>query len=403
MADLLWIGAAQARSQLNTVTITGAVVGAVYAAAINGKSASYTAITGDTTTTIATGLQAACAAARDGEFTELAFAASGATVTATGPTDGSPFVMTVTVTSTGTATNVVTTTGTGPADVANVANYSTGALPALGDRLIVENTAGSLLYNLDTLAAVTVSIVRRGTHAGTIGLPHISRAGYREYRPTHLAALGLTHTVETTRTDGAGAVRLRGAGATGGSLTVVGVGASSLGAEPVELHNVTAWTVSVAASGVSLANNGSKTIGVGTLRALNSAVTLGPGATVTTAVLTDCTAAIAGAVTNLSQDRGGSTAVVRAGGVSGSLTIDAGEVSWQSTTNPPAAVVGSGGTLTFAQCPAAVTAGTLTLSEGATVLDPAARLARPLTVVLSRTEVSNVTLDFGTQLTLTVS
>ena len=404
MADVLWTGGVQAQRQIDTLTVTTAAVGAVYIATVNGKAASYTGVTGDTTATIATAWAAAFAGVQDGEIAELAAAAgaTAGTVLVTGPTDGAPFTMTVTATGGGAASRATTTAAKSPADVGDAGNYSTGALPIAGDRLVVENFAGSLSYNLAALTALAVSLVRRASHTGVVGLSDVSARGYREYRPTHLEVRGLAHAVETTRGDGVGAVRIRGVSTTGGALTVVGDGAASLGAEPVELYDGTAWTVSVSNSGVGLARTAPKAVGVTTLRVLDSAVTVGAGATVGAATLTNAAAAVAGAVTTLALDRDGTATVVRAGSVATALTVDAGTVSWQSTANPPAAAVGSGGTLTFEAAPAGVTPGLITLNEGATLLDPAGRLAKPYDVRLSRTEVTRVSLDFGTDFKLTV-
>lgn len=382
MGVVTYVGRQPVRRQVNTITIGSSTAAQTFKAKVGPtREVSYTAGSGETTTTIAVALQALCAAMTDGEFAELDWGSvpTTASFTVTGPDDGAPF--TLAVSGTGTISGgTPTVTPLSPSDVADGANYSGGALPAdATDSLVIENTAVPLLYNLDALAAITLAspgLTRRGTHAGAIGLPTTNAGGYPEYRPTQLSVKSATIDVQTSRSDGAGGIKLL-ATLTGSAVTAVirGDGSNTgVGAEVVEISGLPASSVvDVAESSVAVCPLTGQTGTVATLVGTNSTVRVGAGCTLTGPSLSQCDALIEANWSGTLTMDGGSVEVNRA--AAGVFTIEAGTMTWLSTGNPGSGcVIGSNGTLDLSQAPKGLTfGGTVSLYAGATLNDPAGR------------------------------
>lgn len=179
-----------------TITITAVAAGGTLSAILNGKTLTYTVVTGDTTTTAAAALAALLTAGTVPEYGPLTISQSAAVITFTGPADGRPFAgMTGGLTSsasggTTTLSQATTVAGSSPSDVGLAANWNragSAALPQNGDDVILGNTAVPILYNLTALAAVLLnSYTRRQDFTGTVGLPENNPQGYVEYLPTYL-------------------------------------------------------------------------------------------------------------------------------------------------------------------------------------------------------------------------
>lgn len=167
---------------------------------INGKSVTY-ALTGtDTTATAAAALQALLAtvsgtAAVPPEFTEQTWTVSGAVITVTDNTPGTPFTLTASATGGGaTITRASKVANSSPSDVNNANNWLRNGSPSLpqnGDDVVLANSSVPLLWNLTALAAVTFnSFTRYQSFTGAVGLPENNPNGYVEYRPTYFQFLG---------------------------------------------------------------------------------------------------------------------------------------------------------------------------------------------------------------------
>jgi hypothetical protein len=205
MADVIWIGNARVVAQVDTLTVGGTVeIGDLFIVTINGKDISTAASSTDVDTT-ASEVAAACNATTEPEFAEITFAASGSggTLTATSDTAGKPFTLTASTTESGggaadaqTFVRAATTANDGPNVVNSLDNWSGGALPTGSDDVYIENSAVSLLYELDHFAAVAFSsLTINKSFTGYIGLPERvvgSSSSYNEYRPTYFQLAATT-------------------------------------------------------------------------------------------------------------------------------------------------------------------------------------------------------------------
>ncbi len=223
MPTTFWSPNQAAVAQVETYTYTvPSGVGNTYTATINGKTVTYSSISGDTAATVATAHfnllnQTANVPL---ELTEIQFAnTASATVTATAKVAGTPFAnVTVNgvsgqglVMSTGNGlangiTTVHTTANKSPSDVFDTQNWlrvvganpAVRAIPANGDDVIVGNSGTPLLWNLDRLEAVEFNTYRRDqSQTGVVGLPEINPVGYIEWRATYFKFSGPTGSAPT--------------------------------------------------------------------------------------------------------------------------------------------------------------------------------------------------------------
>lgn len=203
-------------AQVRTYTFSAPnSIGNTYNATLNGKTVTYTSISGDTAALAATGLfnllnlTTSIAA----EFTEINFTnPSSATLTATANTPGTPFAGVA-----GTSAGLVLSTGNGlangittadttpnksPSDVNDAENWlrvnlsatppsSTRSLPQNTDDVVVSNTNVPMLWNLDQLSTVQFNTYKRHqSFTGAIGLPENNPGGYAEWRATYFKFAG---------------------------------------------------------------------------------------------------------------------------------------------------------------------------------------------------------------------
>ncbi len=408
MASITYTGQVQARAQVDRVTVTAAAAGATYTVAVAGRTETFTATTADVLAAAA-GLAAAAAASTRGELAELAWAAAGPVVTVTGPADGAAFALTATAGAGGAASRVTAVAAASPHDLALAGNYAGGALPAAGDTLVFAGDGGydraSALYGLGQFAAAAVAVERRAGHAGRIGLPDTARAGYREYRPTHLATAGTTLHIAQADRDGAGQVRLQSTAAGAVDLAVTGAGrGSELGAEAVEVYGLPAGSAAaVTAAGLALAPAFGQAAAAATLvAAAGAAVRVGPGAVLgDVAVLAGSAGVFEASFTGLRVDASRATVLAGAAGAGG-VVVDGGEVDWRSAGSPGAVRVGSGGRFTLAAAPPGVAVAAVAVYERGEWADPLQRAARPYPIDLVRADLAGVTVDAGTHVRLTV-
>lgn len=407
MADIFWLGKAQATPQVDTVVIGSHTAAQTFTATINGKTITYIAGASDTTNAlVATGLAAALDDSTEGEFTELDFEASGANVLVTGPDDGAPF--TLTVGGTGTISTSTTTSPVSPSDIGNGANYSGGSLPAAADRLVLQGTDVPMKYNAGALTnAITVARFR--SYTGSIGLPDINPNGYREYRTTHLALNATAIYFEEGNADSAGQFRLSGTSASACTVNVVGEGSSQqAGFEVLELKGFVANSVlNVTSGSVTVAPFAGQTSILTTIRGTNSTITLGPGCTLSSGTtptinLTNCTAVINTTYTTFTMN-GGQTTVLGSAAAT-TQTVDGGILTWKSTGSLGTPEIGGGGTLDLSFAPAAVAAGgTIKVNAGAAMLDPNGRIGTSYNIQLYRCDMNEVSLLIGNGKTIAVS
>lgn len=154
------------------------------------------------------------------EMAEVTASATSPDLNLTADTAGKPFACTISTNSAAgtiegvaapnsSSSGTTTTANGGPQSLASVKNYSTGALPVAGDTLIFDWSEDEILYDLDALSAVTLTVRRTyASFTGKIGLPLINEddTPYPEYR-TRFMTCGVT-TDYIGEGDGDGSERL---------------------------------------------------------------------------------------------------------------------------------------------------------------------------------------------------
>ena len=213
MPTAYWSPNQAARAQKRTYTFTAPTsVGNTYNARMNGKTVTYTSVSGDTAALVATGLfnLVNVSSGIAAEFTEITWTnPSDGVVVTEAKSPGTPFANVP-----GTDKGLVLSTGNGlsggittvenlanfsPSDVNDAENWLRVTPPAAGVRAIpvnaddveVRNSSVPMLWNLDQLAAVQfASYTRWQSMTGDIGLPDINPAGYKEWRATYFKFIG---------------------------------------------------------------------------------------------------------------------------------------------------------------------------------------------------------------------
>lgn len=213
MPTTYWSPNQAAIKQVETYTFSAPnSVGNTYTATINGKSVTYSSVSGDTAATVATELFELLNASESiaPELTEIEFAnPSDGVITATAREAGTPFANVP-----GTSAGLVLSTGNGlangiatvhttanasPSDINDAQNWlrvtapapGVRSLPQNGDDVIISDSDVPLLWNLDQLAAVQFNTYTRWqSFTGTIGLPESNPGGYAEWRATYFKFVG---------------------------------------------------------------------------------------------------------------------------------------------------------------------------------------------------------------------
>jgi hypothetical protein len=413
MATLRWKGAAQAISQVSTLTVGGtAAAGQVYSVTINGKTVSYTAIGGDTNTTIAAALQALLAASTaPAEFAEVTWTAAAAIITGTMTTAGVPFTNTSAATGTGALVTATATANSGPNNWDVAANWSTGAVPITGDTVWIEDSATPIKYGLNQ-SAVTVAVLNLpASFTADVGLPETNTGGsasYLEYRPQYLQ-IGAT-TLNIGDGPGQGSSRLKID--TGAVATTINVRQTAAGAEPnleafqwkgtnvANVVNVLRGSVAIAGYGGDVATVATLTVGFVTSQGTDASVRCGAGCTLTNINQNGGTLETNSGATTILKGAGALT--LNSGNVT-TLTDDNGTTVYKWTGTIATANVGSGATLDFSQDMRGRTVTTLNLYEGSTLNDGFGTVVFTNPIHLLRCRIGDVTIDLGVNRNLAVS
>lgn len=380
-------------AQKTTLTVGGSPgIGDVLNVTINRKTVSYTAVSGDTTSTVASALWTALLSNTNPEFQEVTWSVSGAVVTGASSTAEIPFTLTTSVTlgagsSTLTAATVSGSDQHGPSHLDDATNYSTGVLPVNSDTLVFpdQNPAPACKYGLTALSGVSLTELQ--VLGGTIGLPDKNVGGYTEYRTKDLTLGGCaTLTIRGTN------ITLARVNLTGGTCNAkidTGGGFAFAGTSDPSIRLVGAGTfTTIAAIGgdIGLAyfigdvvTVTTLTVGVIPLQGSVASsdptgrVRIGSGATVTNAIL------YGGQVETLA----GGTNLTIAGGVwrqltgnLGTVTSTGGTIDFRSTGSiGNATLIGTDAVLDLSGGTGAVTIGTLSVKGGARIIDPHKRIS----------------------------
>lgn len=363
MGKLIYIGAAEAIAQVDTVTLSGTWAAADTATIkVNARSVTYTAGSSETPTTVAAALLLLCQASTAPEFKEITWTAVGAVITGTSVA-GVPVTITASDTAAaGAATRAGVVTATGPWHWDNAFNWSTAAIPIAADEVYVEDPNMRILYGLPT----SVSLGKFWMRYGVLGLPDRNANGYSEYRNTR-AAFTCTD-VQIGVQEGKGPALCRLDLLAAASVVVIfGSQVSNTAAAVDIVCNNASATATVISGQLSIADGGDETSTIGTVRcSTTGALTIGRGVTVTTCQSAGNTL-IQANVTNLTVTSG--TTVLSGTATVTTLTINGGTCIDKSSGTITTGVVGPG-TLDCSQDNRTRTITNLQLKKGGVFRDP---------------------------------
>ncbi len=203
-----YIGAAALQEQITDWAVGGTIeVGDLFIMTIGAKSLSVAAAS-TVAADVAEDIAAAWAALDSGgwpEFAEITAQANGDAVRLTANEPGVPFFAVGTTTEAGggaadlqTFVSSVVQANSGPNDIAIADNWSGSVVPITGVDIVVDLDAPSMLWNLDTLAAVVAASVRITCGRKTqIGLADTAPGGYPEHRAKKFAVQSTNWFIET--------------------------------------------------------------------------------------------------------------------------------------------------------------------------------------------------------------
>lgn len=405
MATVFWLGTVQAVAGVRRVTFAGTpAAGNVVTTTVtgSGKAVRYTLVTGDTTATTATNFADAWNASADREVTEIRAEVdpnNSSAVLFTGPADGATFTLTSGATGGGiTATDANVTTEAGPHDLANVANYSSGALPAASDTLDFRDAANGPKYNLTALTAISLNVVRRyASFTGQWGLPATNPNGYQEYRTQFLELDTDSLVFDATLNDAPEQFRLRAVNA---ALTAIRIAGTSnpggVGQSPnLELYGtVTGSTLAGSGASVGVALRKGQTAVLASVDLSDSRVDLGDGVSAAGAVfLNNCTGTVRPAAYTTYEQAGSSDVTVSGSAAAGTSTeVNGGTLRWNSAGTPNTTDVAGGAVFDLSFCPVDLP-NTVDINQhrGSAVYNPAGRIAAGWTRTLVRCGPQDVT------------
>ncbi len=303
-----------------------------------------------------------------------------------------------------TFTQSTPTAATGPAFWSNAENWSTGALPANGDDIVLENSSASVLYGLDQSAVALASLSIDQSFTGTIGLPRTRSGGSVEYRETYLR-IGAT-SVHIGRGQGAGSGRIKldtgaaqcavhvhnsGNPAEAGLKSILWKGTHAANAATINKGSFGAAVFAGETATLATLKEGFRTNAIG-----DCDVLLGAGCTLTNITKTGGTLEINSGFTSLTQSAG--ETVINAG-TPGTMTISGGAVRYKTNGAYTQATLASGGELDFRQDLRTRTGANTTLRAGAVLRDPAKTVTFTNPIMLD-CKLSDVTLELGENFSL---
>jgi hypothetical protein len=302
-----WLGSSRTIAQVVTLTVGSNTDGQTFTTTMNGKAYTYTA-SGDTTSTIATAIQALLAGSTEPEFKEVTWTVSSNVVTGTAATPGMPF--TLSVTGTGTYTLATLTANSGPNDASVAANWSTGALPTDTDDVLIDG-GPDILYGLAALSppAALNSLRVKASFTGNIGLPFLNSSGYVEYR-TRFFPVKTSVPVTIGEGDGSGATRVFLSVGALLNLTVQKTASRQASSVPVvNVFGCTGGTANVISGDVGFAADDDTTTVSGITVTANSGATITVGFSATVATMNQDGATINsfGTITTLNSISGTTT------------------------------------------------------------------------------------------------
>ncbi|AWM38128.1 hypothetical protein GobsT_37790 [Gemmata obscuriglobus] len=288
MATNSWLGDYPARARAVRLTVGGTVgAGDTVGYTIGGVRVAAVAAPGDDKPALAQKLYNALSATADPRFREVswAYADGDAFVSGAAATAGVPFAGTASGTGTTTLTETELVASTGPSHADEPRNWSLGVLPGATHDVVVDVPV-PLLYGWENVAAAAFASLRiKAAFESQLGLPRRNEAGYIEYRQ-RFWVIATAVPVEIGEGDGQGPTRCNIQVTNALSAVVHKTGQRpGATAPPVNFVGASSGTLAVAAGDVGLASDDDTTGCTVTTLAVDgaAALTVGKGATVTTA------------------------------------------------------------------------------------------------------------------------
>jgi hypothetical protein len=421
MSTIYWVGDAAAIAQVDTYTVGGTIeVGDKFNLTVGNKTLTVSA----TSTSAETVAQAIVTAwnnlttSNAPEFAEITAAhTSGGEFTLTADTPGKPFTVSVETTESDdgaaddqTFTGSTTTASAGPADASTVTNYSGGALPSNGDILIFENSSKSVLYGLDALSGVTLSVLEvRQSYTGWIGLPRTNGTGtnsYSEYRDQYLQVGATSWWIGSGDGSGSGRIKID-FGSVQYTGAVLNSGSSSEAYIPSVLlkgtHASNSLMVLKGTVGVAFFAGETSTLSEVKIGYVSSVlgdanVQLGDGVTLTTVTKAGGNLSLSSNVTTLTQYDGQTN--ISGSATIGTANVDGTLVDRSSGTFTNVTLTGKG--VYDNKSLTAKTITNLTMYANTTYKDPYDFVTLTNGIVLSGCKPSQVTIDITTGKTLSI-
>jgi hypothetical protein len=303
---------------------------------------------------------------------EITWTSSGAVITATADTAGTPFTLTTSETAgTGTIGDYVAVTANkSPNDFNDAVNWSAGTVPANSENIYFDETSTVPVYwNLSALSSVTpTSVTVTAGYTGTIGLKSINGFGtaYPEYRAKYLRFDSLVG--GSTMVIGGGIGNCSGLlrfqlGSTGiWTITVFNTSSSTETArQALSIYGPSTNTVLTHVGGyLGIAELAGETMTVLTtncgpagLGGSTPDLILSVGCTLTTVNIDDAQLRLAAAATTLNAKAG--SIYVRGSGAITTITIGTATVQHQGTGTITTATISSGGRLDMGTAGPAIT------------------------------------------------
>lgn len=410
MARVMWTGGAPVVLHEKTYTPANVNIGNTFTLTINGKGVTFTA-TAATVANVTAGLTEAAQASPEGEFAELTFEDETTLIRVTGRDNGEQFTITPSAAGgTATLTEGSVNNGTGPNFANDGKNWSSGAVPAAGDDIVIDNSDVSILYGLLTNAPATVTVGMG--FVGTIGLPTRNPGGYLEYRLT-VVNFGHSPIYNVGVGDGPGSGRMKikvngtnttwNVHNTGGAIDPGLPALRISGTTTGHTVNVMGGTVGVGVDGVFEPMAAVATVLVGPGGSFRAGVD--SGTPITTLSVSGGTVVLerpSGVVTTLTMVGGDVT--VRGDVAPGVANVDGGTLHYRSTGTIGTLRVSDGGVVDFGEDIRSRTVSACTVNTGAAVRDPYSTVTWTTGIVLNRCALADLTeLDVGTHKTVTVT
>lgn len=383
MANNFFTGSAFAIAQVDTFVVGGAYAdGQTYTVTVDGKSVTYTSVSGDTNVTVCAALLALLinTLVASAEFSEATWTSdANLTITATMTVPGMPSATAFTSSASGTGTLVHTavTAATGPSDWNNTANWSLGATPVATNDVYIESSNIPILYNLSHAAVTLNSLNIAASYTGQIGNPRFNSNGYLESRGTYLLIAATTINIGYGQGTGSSLIKIN----TGSVQTLMNISQTDspteaglgsvqfLGTHASNVINIVEGNLSVGLYGGEAATVLTLRVGYLTNVQTDAFVNIGAGVTLGTLTQYGGTVWEACTATTVNSQAG----LLYCTGTSAYTTLNAtgGSVTYMSSGTITTLLLSNGGAIDFSQDPRGRTiTNTVNVYKGSRLNDP---------------------------------